>query len=64
SVTTFDEVFDMPHLITLDELKQHVTLLASVEESDAPFISCYLNLEDEPDSCLWRISKYQGKTIT
>jgi len=32
----------MPHLTTLDELKQHVTLLASVEESDAPFISCYL----------------------
>jgi len=26
----------MPHLTTLDELKQHVTLLASVEESDAP----------------------------
>jgi hypothetical protein len=42
----------MPHLTTLDELKQHVTLLASVEESDAPFISCYLNLEDKPDS--WR----------
>ena len=42
----------MSHLTTLDELKQHVTLLASVEESDAPFISCYLNLEDEPDS--WR----------
>ena len=42
----------MPHLTTLDELKQHVTLLASVEESDAPFISCYLNLEVEPDS--WR----------
>jgi len=42
----------MSHLTTLDELKQHVTLLASVEESDAPFISCYLNLQDEPDS--WR----------
>jgi hypothetical protein len=42
----------MPHLTTFDELKQHVTLLASVEESDAPFISCYLNLEDKPDS--WR----------
>ena len=42
----------MSHLTTLYELKQHVTLLASVEESDAPFISCYLNLEDEPDS--WR----------
>ncbi|MEN8133161.1 MAG: hypothetical protein ABFS45_23875, partial [Pseudomonadota bacterium] len=28
------------------ELKQHITLLASVEESEAPFISCYLNFED------------------
>ncbi|MEN8168007.1 MAG: hypothetical protein ABFR65_11090 [Pseudomonadota bacterium] len=36
----------MAHLTTLDELKQHITLLASVEESDAPFISVYLNLED------------------
>jgi len=42
----------MTHLTTLDELKQHITLLASVDESDAPFISCYLNLEDGPDS--WR----------
>lgn len=42
----------MTHLTTLDELKQHITLLASVEESEAPFISCYLNLEDGPDS--WR----------
>jgi len=37
---------DMTHLTTLDELKQHITLLASVEESDAPFISAYLNLEN------------------
>ena len=36
----------MTHLTTLDELKQHITLLASVEETDAPFISCYVNLED------------------
>ena len=36
----------MTHLTTLDELKQHITLLASVEESDAPFISAYLNLEN------------------
>jgi len=36
----------MTHLTTLDELKRHVTLLASVEESGAPFISAYLNLED------------------
>jgi len=42
----------MTHLTTLDELEQHITLLVSVDESDAPFISCYLNLEDEPDS--WR----------
>ncbi len=42
----------MTTLTTLDELKQHITLLASVEESDAPFISCYLNLEDGADS--WR----------
>ena len=46
------EVFDMTHLTTLDELKQSITLLASVEESQVPFISCYLNLEDGPDS--WR----------
>jgi hypothetical protein len=42
----------MTHLTTLDELKQHITLLVSVDESDAPFLSCYLNLEDGPDS--WR----------
>jgi len=40
----------MTHLTTLDELKQRITLLASVDESDAPFISCYLNLENGPDS--------------
>ena len=36
----------MTHMTTLDELKQHITVLASVEETDAPFISCYLNLEN------------------
>ena len=35
----------MAHLTTLDELHQQITLLASVDESDAPFISVYLNLE-------------------
>ncbi len=35
----------MTHLTTLDELQQHITLLASVEESGA-FISVYLNLEN------------------
>ncbi len=42
----------MTQLTTLDELKQHITILASVEETDAPFISCYLNLEDDQDN--WR----------
>ena len=42
----------MTHLTTLDELKQQITLLASVEESDAPFISVYLNLEDKTTG--WR----------
>ena len=36
----------MTHLTTLDELKQHITILASVDESGAPFFSAYLNLED------------------
>ena len=42
----------MTHLTTLDELKQQITVLASVEESDALFISVYLNLEDETTD--WR----------
>ena len=36
----------MTHMTTLDELKQQITVLASVGASDAPFISCYLNLEN------------------
>ena len=40
----------MTHLTTLEELKQHITVLASVEESSASFISCYLNLEKGSDS--------------
>jgi hypothetical protein len=36
----------MTHMTTLDELKQHITVLARVEATDAPFISCYLNLEN------------------
>ena len=42
----------MTHMTTLDELNQHITLLADVEETDAPFISCYLNLENGPAG--WR----------
>ncbi len=44
----------MKQLTTLDELKQHITILASVEETDAPFISCYFNLEHDPEN--WRES--------
>ncbi len=35
----------MTHLTTLDALKGHITLLASVEETTAPFLSAYFNLE-------------------
>ena len=42
----------MTHLTTLDELNQQITVLASVEETDALFISVYLNLEDETTD--WR----------
>jgi len=35
----------MPSLTSPAELQQHVTLLASIEETDLPFVSCYLNLE-------------------
>lgn len=37
-------------MTTLDELKKNISLLASVEESDVPFISCYLNIEAGPTS--------------
>jgi hypothetical protein len=46
------EEIKMTSLTTLEELKQHITLLASVEESEAPFISVYLNLENGEDG--WR----------
>jgi hypothetical protein len=39
-------------MTTLDELKRQIIVLASVEASDAPFISCYLNLENGQTS--WR----------
>lgn len=32
-------------LTTLDELRRHVSVLACVDETEAPFVSCYLNLE-------------------
>lgn len=55
------KVMDMPHLTTLDELEQHITLLACVEETDAPFVSAYLNLEDGPSS--WRESLHDRACI-
>lgn len=33
----------MAHLITLDELTQQITVMASVEETEAFFISVYLS---------------------
>ena len=36
----------MARLTTLDDLKGHITLLASVEETNAPVVSAYFNLED------------------
>ena len=57
----------MTHLTTLDGLKRHIALLASVEETDASFVSAYFNLEhgsmswrktlDERAHVLWRILK-------
>ena len=34
----------MESLTTLDELRRHIAVLACVEETEAPFESCYLNL--------------------
>ena len=35
----------MEPLTTLDELRGHIAVLACIDETDAPFVSCYLNLE-------------------
>ena len=35
----------MEPLTTLDELRRHIAVLACVEETEAPFVNCYLNLE-------------------
>ena len=37
----------MTQLTTLEELNEHISILASTEESDALFITIYLNLEDK-----------------
>jgi len=36
----------MAQLTTLDELREHIALLARVEETQTPFVSAYLNLEN------------------
>ncbi len=35
----------MEQLTTLAELRGHIRVLACIDETDAPFVSCYLNLE-------------------
>jgi len=52
---------EMQQLTTLDELKQYIALLACVEETDAPFVSAYFNLEDGPSS--WRKRLYERAGI-
>ncbi len=42
----------MTQLTTLDQLKRHISELATVEETGAPFVSCYLNFENEEHD--WR----------
>jgi protein required for attachment to host cells len=37
-------------LTTLEELRRHIAVLACVDETEAPFVSCYLNLEQGEDS--------------
>ena len=51
----------MTHLTTLDELKPHITLLVSVEESDALFVSVHLNLEDGEAG---RAAERAGRNVT
>ena len=37
-------------LTTLDELRRHIAVLACIDETEAPFVSCYLNLEQGEDN--------------
>lgn len=45
------DIKDMTHLTTVDEIKGHIALLASLEETGAPVVSAYFNLEDGPAGC-------------
>jgi protein required for attachment to host cells len=42
----------MKSLTTMEELRSHIYTLACVEESDAPFVSCYFNLEEGEGGCI------------
>lgn len=37
-------------MTTLEELRRQIAVLACVEETKAPFVSCYLNLEQGEDN--------------
>jgi len=39
----------MEPLTTLEDLRRHIALLACIEETEAPFVSCYLNPETGAD---------------
>jgi rubrerythrin len=41
----------MEALTTIEVLRRHVTQLACVEETETPFVSCYLSLEHGGDGC-------------
>jgi protein required for attachment to host cells len=41
----------MEPLTTMEALRRHIATLACVEETAAPFVSCYLNLEQGKGSC-------------
>lgn len=40
----------MAHLTTHEELRDRILILAGIVESPTPFVSCYLNLEQDKDS--------------
>lgn len=52
----------MKNFTALDEMKQHLSVLAQIPASGTPFISCYLNLESGPNA--WRETlDNRGKTL-
>ncbi|WP_456379366.1 baeRF10 domain-containing protein [Thiolapillus sp.] len=47
----------MAHLTTLEELQSRILVLASIEERNTPFVSCYLNLEQGMDGAIKTIDR-------